>query len=394
MHFRVQVYPETKESKMQPPKSNTLPSNLLFIFYNLFLKTSKIVTNTVNIGIYLEPIIQLFNSKWKYDAISAKITDVRHITENIFTITLKPDSKWRNFKAGQFIQMSVEVNGALITRTFSISSEPNFFSKYGKIALTIRSQKRGTLTPWLQSSASVNDTVYISQASGEFTLKKAASKKLFIAAGSGITAIIPILKQHKCEDWVKDATLLFYVKNETEKLFSNELKELETSGLSYQYIYSDDRGRICQQHLDEFVTEIAQHEAYLCGPPQMIQDTKNLLLKNQVDDDTIFFEYFGPPPFQADDIDNTEEIIRVRYLSSQKHSHYQPNKQPTTLLDLAESQGLQPLSGCRTGICHQCICKKKQGRVFNIKTQKYSDSGREDIQLCLSVPVEHIDLEL
>jgi hypothetical protein len=61
---------------------------------------------------------------------------------------------------------------------------------------------------------------------------------------------------------------------------------------------------------------------------------------------------------------------------------------------MAESEGLKPISGCRTGVCHQCICKKKQGRVFNIKTKKYSDSGSEEIQLCLSVPVGHVELEL
>ena len=65
-----------------------------------------------------------------------------------------------------------------------------------------------------------------------------------------------------------------------------------------------------------------------------------------------------------------------------------------TLLELAEEEGLTPVSGCRQGICHQCICKKKQGRVYNTKTQEYSDSGPEEIQLCLSVPVGTVELEL
>ncbi|WP_156499396.1 2Fe-2S iron-sulfur cluster-binding protein, partial [Oleiphilus sp. HI0061] len=65
-----------------------------------------------------------------------------------------------------------------------------------------------------------------------------------------------------------------------------------------------------------------------------------------------------------------------------------------TLLEISENQGLKPVAGCRMGVCHQCICKKKTGRVFNTRTQQYSDTGEEEIQLCVSVPVGKVELEL
>ena len=376
--------------------NNLLHPTLVSFSFSLIQKLAKILTNTISFGVYIEPIIQLVSPNWKIDRISAKITAVRHESANIYTLVLKPSSKWNTYEAGQFIQLSSEIKGSLITRTFSISSEPVYFKTSGKIELTIRSQDQGLLTPWLRTSAQPGDTVYLSQASGDFKLQNKKPNKLFIAAGSGITAIRPILKQYKNEAWFKDAQLLFYVNNRRECLFLEDLNELENCGLTYKYIYSEESGRICQQHLSDFCDDLSDREVYLCGPPKMIETTNELLKANKVPESNIFFEYFGPPPLKSNDfeLDDSEEFIQVDYLSSKKQVSFKADSTPKTLLDIAESEGINPVSGCRTGVCHQCICKKKQGRVFNIKTKQYSDSGSEEIQLCLSVPVGHIELEL
>ena len=65
-----------------------------------------------------------------------------------------------------------------------------------------------------------------------------------------------------------------------------------------------------------------------------------------------------------------------------------------SLLELAEQNGLKPLAGCRVGVCHQCKCTKKSGVVLNTLTGQYSDTGREDIQLCVSVPVNDVVLDV
>jgi ferredoxin-NADP reductase len=375
---------------------NSQPLTLKSFGANLINKLAENLTNTTSFGIYIEPIIQLLSPNWKSGKISAKITDVRHESSNIYTLVLKPSTKWRTFEAGQFIQLSTEINGSLITRTFSISSEPNYFKTDGKIELTIRSQNQGLLTPWLQTSAKAGHIVYLTQANGDFILKNHKPKKLFIAGGSGITAIRPILKQFKNEAWFKDAQLLFYVNDRTERLFLDDLNKLEAFGLNYSYIFSEESGRICQSHFDEFCKDLNEREVYVCGPPKMIETTQNLLKDNNIPEPNIYFEYFGPPPLQPTNftLEDDGEYIQVDYLSSKKQVSFKADTAPKTLLDIAESEGLKPLSGCRIGVCHQCICKKKQGRVFNIKTKKYSDSGSEEIQLCLSVPVGHVELEL
>lgn len=384
---------------------NNLNSQHLASNFLAYLKSSvlpvfaRTLTNTGSFSIYIEPIIQLIKPKWKSSKISAKVTSVRHENSSIYTLTLRPNKSWKSFKAGQYVQLCAEKDGALITRTFSISSEPSAFKANGKIELTIRQQKNGLLTPWLHSNLKPGSTVYLSKASGDFTLTDNSANKLFIAAGSGITAIRPLLKEHKNAPWFKQAKLLFYVKNKSERLFSDDLEILEKYGLDYKFIYSDQEGRICQQHINNFCHDITAREVYICGPSKMIETTNKLLQDQQVPKTNIHFEYFGPAPLILDPIDkiileDENKFIQVDYLKSKKQVSFKPESTPQTLLDMAEKEGLKPVSGCRIGICHQCICKKKQGRVYNTKTKQFSDTGSEEIQLCLSVPVSHVELEL
>ena len=65
-----------------------------------------------------------------------------------------------------------------------------------------------------------------------------------------------------------------------------------------------------------------------------------------------------------------------------------------SLLDAAEASGLTPPSGCRTGICRSCLCKKRQGSVLNLITGQRSTQPDEWIQLCISVPETDLELAL
>jgi len=356
------------------------------------------LTNVDTFGAYVEPIIQLFKPTWRYNAISAKLVSINNESSNVYTLSLKPNSSWHSFTAGQFVQLTVEKNGSLVTRTFSISSSPRHFKETGCIELSIRIQDKGLITPWLLNNVPLESTVYLSKAMGDFTLQNTVKHKLFIAAGSGITPIRSILNEHIHSAWLKDATLLFYVRNHSELLFSQDLQAYKNAGLHCKIIYTEESGHISEQHLKTNVPDFKNGESYICGPREMIQSTVELLCNADVAAEHIHFEYFGQAPIEALDLNEEDfepdEAIQVDYLSSQKQVKFNPDGIPKTLLELAEQEGLQPTSGCRMGICHQCICKKKQGRVYNTKTKQYSDSGAEEIQLCVSVPIGNVELEL
>jgi ferredoxin-NADP reductase len=222
-------------------------------------------------------------------------------------------------------------------------------------------------------------------------------KKVFIAGGSGITPIRSMLNENRDATWLQDAHLFFYLRNKDEIFFRKDIERLEASGLNVHLMYSDDIGFFS---LEQLTTGLASknlddNDFYICGPGQMIELCSSSLADAGVSSSNIHFEYFGKAPVKVElDANQDNEFIQVDYLDSRKQVKFTSGTVTKTLLELAEEEGLRPVSGCRMGICHQCICKKKQGRVFNTKTQEYSDSGAEEIQLCISVPVGNVELEL
>jgi ferredoxin len=103
----------------------------------------------------------------------------------------------------------------------------------------------------------------------------------------------------------------------------------------------------------------------------------------------VLFEYFGAPPIE---IDAAEQGV-VSFTRSGVVSA-QPEGEQKTLLEQAEAKGLNPVSGCRIGVCHQCICQKQSGVVVNTRTGETSDTGPGEVQLCVSVPVGDVVLDL
>tara|TARA_R110001592_G_scaffold68269_3_gene209141 strand:- start:18033 stop:19184 length:1152 start_codon:yes stop_codon:yes gene_type:complete len=358
---------------------------------------TRSLTNKESFSSYIESVVQLFKPEWRYQKLAAKVISTQIENSNIYTLTLKPDNKWSTFIPGQFVLLSTEINGRMLTRTFSISSAPRDFQETGFIEVSIRVQDKGSVTPWLRDNLKNGDYVYLSEATGDFCLSSDHHKKVFIAGGSGITPIRSMLNEHRDSAWLKDANLFFYLRNQDEAFFTNDLARLQENGLNIHMMYSDEIGFFS---LDQLTTGLSSNnlestDFYICGPGQMIELCSSTISSAGASPDHIHFEYFGKAPVKVEfDSNQDNEFVYVNYLDSRKQVKFTSGAVKKTLLELAEEEGLKPVSGCRMGICHQCICKKKQGRVFNTKTQEYSDNGPEDIQLCLSIPVGSVELEL
>ena len=121
----------------------------------------------------------------------------------------------------------------------------------------------------------------------------------------------------------------------------------------------------------------------------MITAARKELKRLNFNDSHIHYEFFGPEP-----VDNAQ-TGSANILFSKSHKQISVTESNNkTLLTLAEEENTSPVSGCRMGVCHQCICQKKSGVVYNQKTQTYSDTGHQEIQLCISVPVGDVVLDL
>ena len=354
---------------------------------NTFKWFSMALFNKKHIGDYFEPLIQLLVPSYQFNAYRAKVLQIREENKNVYTLRLKISKKWKGFVAGQFIEIFVEKNGAKYSRFFSLSSSPYLFVSKEIVEITIQKQDSGRITPWLGENLKVGDFINVSSARGDFSIEK-DKPLLFIAAGSGITPFKSMLDGYSGKNHIH---LMYYAKK-SDHLFVDELQELEKSNnlISVSIINSSTEGRISKAHLHSMCSDFSSRLIYVCGPTAMIESTTKLLNANKISIENIKYEYFGAQPLAelSEDIRGVVDFEKSLLKSAINNT----NKQ--TLLEMAESKGLKPRTGCRMGICHQCICQKKRGVVYNTITKSYSDTGNEEVQLCISIPVGDVSLNL
>jgi len=381
---------------------------------------------------YFQPLIQVLAPQWSTDAYRAQVISLRDEMDDMFTLVLKPktgliDRDWPAFQAGQFIELMVEKEGARILRCFSISSSPFYYEQTGLLELSIRIQQKGRITPWIREQLKVGSLVNISAAQGDFVLSnkslskqalvkhylheagssnaifpnavksqkivdnQVADKLLFIAGGSGITPFRSMMQQLSSYENTVDIQLLYYSRDNQHILFQQEFEQLakENDNLNITFIDSENDGFICTEHVQAYCSDYFLRTAFICGPSPMIQQARRVLAELDIVKDKIIFEFFGAAPIEIES--NAQGA--VLFQSSDKTIICEEGS-IRTLLEQAEGAGISPVSGCRIGVCHQCICKKKSGIVFNTRTQEYSDTGSEEIQLCISVAQGDVVLDL
>lgn len=354
---------------------------------------SQSLTQENQISAYFEPLIQMILPGWTTNATRSRVTQLRVETDDVYTLVIRPGRGWKPFSAGQHVQITAEQNGSLQTRYFSISSSPAYFEKTGLIEMSIREQKGGRVTPWLRKAFAAGGICTLSPAEGEFLLPAGNQPLLMVAGGSGITPFRSMLSQMAASGDKREAHLLFYVRDEANALFKDEFVRIaaEHDNIRITFMNSAEKGVFSAEHLQQECPDFAERKVMICGPTPMIQLVRSVVAEKGVSADDIMFEYFGAAPIELDRGNAKDAYVHfekgdVAAMSSAD--------QPVSLLELAEQNGLKPVAGCRVGVCHQCKCTKKSGVVFNTLTGKYSDTGREDIQLCISVAVDDVVLDV
>ena len=66
--------------------------------------------------------LELVNPMWAAHEVRGRVVRVQRETLDVTTLTLQPTTTWQGFRAGQHVQVGVEVDKVRHTRIFSISS--------------------------------------------------------------------------------------------------------------------------------------------------------------------------------------------------------------------------------------------------------------------------------
>lgn len=326
---------------------------------------------------YIEPIMQMVKPAWRAGLYRAKIEELTQHNGDFLGITLKPTQHWQAHTAGQHVNLTVEINGRLLTRVFTIASSPAYFKATGLIRLLIKTNATGRFTGQLISTLKAESWCNISAPSGDFIYKNTQNNATFIAGGSGITPMLAMLNEH-LKHTTQKVSLIYYAKAAAHQCV-DELSALANhfSHFSFLLLTREQSGDITRH-----VNVWENPDIYCCGPANFMKTVSDFANKHHLN---YYQEAFGltlPSP-------NDDSLFNVQINST---AHLVNANNP--LLVQFEAKQLPVKRGCGIGICHQCQCIKKSGVVRNLKTGELSDNGEQLIQLCVSQPVSDLELQL
>lgn len=332
---------------------------------------------------YVEPIMQVFKPAWRAGQYRAQVVDVKTLHGSFLSVQIKPTKHWPVHIAGQHVSLTVEINGRLLTRVFTIASSQQHFNKSATLRLLIKTNNQGRFTSLLHDELKQGAWCNISAPSGDFVLNNTLNPITFIAGGSGVTPMLAMLDEHLSTLSAQTpsqpkVTLLYYAKTHEHQCI-DELNELAAQFSNFTYMI------LTREQSSDITSNInleQKPDIYCCGPTDFMKTVEVFAKKHDLNYGQ---EVFGLEisPLK----DNSKFNVKVnnnRYIATANN----------TLLPQFEEINLPVKRGCGIGICHQCQCIKKSGVVKNLKTGEFSDNGEQLIQLCISQPVSDLELQL
>jgi stearoyl-CoA 9-desaturase NADPH oxidoreductase len=322
--------------------------------------------------------------------VRAEVVAVRHQTPKSVTLTLRPNENWRGLRAGQFVGLSVDVDGVRETRPYSPAGSEHVAA--GELELTVSTHPEGKVSRHLRDHARPGMVVGLGRADGAFTLPDPRPESvLLISGGSGITPVMAMLRTLCDEGSAREIGFLNYARSDDLALYGPELEALERRHPALRVARAFTRGegsiagRFRRQHLASVVADHRRAATYVCGPPALVDAVGALWSADGLPAPAV--ETFAPRAraFEAGDAEGV-----VRFAASGR----EVANSGLALLEQAEDAGLTPEHGCRMGICNTCSCRKTAGAVRNVITGELSADDDELIRICVSVPVGDVALAL
>ena len=345
----------------------------------------------------VDSYLALVNPMLTVRRMRAEITEVVHPTADSVTLTLRPTRQWKGCSAGQFVQLGVVVDGVRHIRCYSPTCSQ--YRSDGRIELTVKAHPGGVVSNHLKQHARPGLVVDLEPADGSFVLpEQRPGRLLLVSGGSGITPVLSMLRTLCDEGHDGEVVFLHYADSARAVPHADELRELAASHpnvrLVFAYTDDDDAGRdeadlagfFGQEHLDAVAPWFADAETYLCGPPGLMRSVRRHYEAAGLGV-RLHTEEFAPAALAVVDGEATGTVAFDR-------SGVSAGNSGTTLLEQAEAAGLSPAYGCRMGICFTCTSVKKSGCTKNMLTGAVDNDPDHEIQLCISVPVGDVALDI
>lgn len=282
------------------------------------------------------------------------------------------------FTQGQYLTLRTEVNGEDLRRSYSICSGLDD----GTLRVGIRLLPGGVFSGWAAERLLPGQTLQVLPPQGRFNVPldpRARRHVLLIAAGSGITPMLSLIRTMLAREPHTRCTLVYGNRRLASTMFREELEDLKDRYLTrftLHHVFSREaqdaplfNGRLDEARIAEFlhtlVPAASVDEAFVCGPAGMIDAAVAALGAAGIVPAHVHVERFGDVNaasahhVEARDTDHAEVTLVIDGLERAVEFRLTD----LSILDAARRSGLDVPYSCKAGVCSTCKGRLLTGQV-------------------------------
>src|SRR3954449_8827342 len=228
------------------------------------LKLAEFITTPLLPTDYLDLIDPLRSGADLRGRIEAVVPETRDAA----TIVIRPGRSWKGHTPGQYVRIGIDVDGVRQWRAYSLTS--HLGRTDGCIAVTVKAIPDGKVSNHLVHRTKPGTIVQLDQAAGEFCLPdQRPEKALFITAGSGITPVMGMLRNHP---ELTDVVLVHSAPTADDVVFGADLRDMADEGrIRLIEQHTDTDGMLDAAAIADLVPDLAERSTWACGPVGMLE---------------------------------------------------------------------------------------------------------------------------
>lgn len=229
-----------------------------------------------------------------------EVAEIEELTHDMRRLVLKlVDPPEMNFIPGQYAEIYIPGSDDE-HRAYSMANTP---SSDDRAEFIIKIYPGGRFSSLLDDGLEVGQRMKMKVPFGMFMLKeKSESDIVFVGGGSGMAPILSLLRQMVERGIERKATYYYGARTKKDLFYLDEMKELEEQLPEFKFVpalsepedgdeWEGETGMITDV-LKRLEGDLSDTEAYLAGPPPMIDAALPVLEMKGIDEDSIFFDKF------------------------------------------------------------------------------------------------------
>ena len=237
--------------------------------------------------------------------VQAEVTEIVPLTHDIRRLVLKlVDPPEMNWITGQYVEITIP--GSEETRSYSLSNigtaAPAARNDVLKFMIKLYPGGRFS-TLFLEDELKVGDRLQVTGPYGTFTIREDSERDMiFIGGGAGMGPLWALLSYMDAQGLDRKVTYYYGARTRKDLFYLDKLEEMSKRLPRFQFVPAlseagpedewDGQTGLITKVVDRLEGDLADVEAYLCGPPPMVDAAIELLERKGVSEDNTFYDKF------------------------------------------------------------------------------------------------------